>query len=284
MVLWCYGVYQPIQAAFITQVGIFVCLLRHIIAKKMLLPNWVKQNNKRGLSMRFVNQQNEIFWKNVIKHNLTRYEFKVLIAFVTDAPTYNTTITDLYKRTSIQKPHITRALKGLRYQEILVQNDNKVYSLSEHILQSEYEPVAKSTSDMRKNKEQEYKTGNGNFRQQSDNKKANIAVAEKNIKEMIKKTKQSNSKFDKWISYFSEDRGKNVWCLIEKKPAGGLIRFCEGNHLQTGRTVIAPILIAEEVCRKVLNISDPKEILGYIYSANLDEFMRKYNIRYDPTE
>lgn len=228
--------------------------------------------------MRFKNEQNELFWKNIIKHNLTRYESKVLIAFVTDAPDYPTSITELFKRTAVKKPHISRALKGLCYQDILFKMTG-TYKLNEALLVVDYVPKIISSTAMRKNKDANYTQGNGNFHQQSKNKKIESEKINKNINEMLAKTKNKQILVNKWNSYFSKERSQKIWYFIEQTAVGKRIRSCTGRDPLQDRTVIAPLDIAEEVCKNILNITDPKDMIPYIFSANLDEFLKKYNIK-----
>lgn len=226
--------------------------------------------------MRFRNEQNEIFWRNILKHNLNRYESKVLIAFVTDAPDYSTSITELHKRTRIQRPHISRALKGLCFQNILIKIDGK-YRLNENILKAVYEPNETSTAKQRLAIEKQYNTNHGDFAIQAQIKKQKYEANIEGIRKMQKETAAKKKQLDGWQTYYSDIRLSDIFAKVEERENYKIIRFCTGNPSQD-RTAIAPMEIAEEFCRKVLKIEDPMEIINYIYSPDVAEFQRKYNL------
>lgn len=229
--------------------------------------------------MRFKNEQNEIFWKNIIKHNLTRYEFKVLVAFVTDAPTYRTSINDLKKRTNIKRPHISRALSGLCFQNILFKEDG-IYHLNDILLIDPYEPRTTSSMAYRSSKEQAYVHGNGNFTKQSELKNEKMRIIDENIKNMHRKNKEANTVYNKWHKFYSDYNNSDVWCLCEKNGDKFRVHFSNSNPNLGGRTSIAPLEITEEFCKIILNLINPEEIMPYIYSVCMHDFCKKHNLEY----
>lgn len=227
--------------------------------------------------MRFRNEKNEIFWKNIIKHNLNRYEFKVMIAFVTDAPTYSTSITELFNRTQISKPHISRALRGLCYQKVLFKHDGK-YKLNDATLEESYVPEITSSKNMRKENEASYVDGNGDFKKQAEMRSTKMTVIDENIKKMLKETADEKKLINKWMRFNSDIQGGEVWIKCEPSITGFRVLFSREQNPGMSFTPSAPFEVVEEFCRKILKIESHKEMLNYIHPFDRDRFEDKYKI------
>jgi hypothetical protein len=228
--------------------------------------------------MKFSNTHNETFFLNLIKHDLNLYEWKVILAFIVDHPTeFNISLKTLEDRTNIAQPNISRALKGLVYQDILGKQ-NKKYELNQALLSKEYTPEITSSTEMRKESESTNIEGHGDFAQQSEIKKQKHEANIEGIRKMQKETVAKKKQFDGWQSYYSDIRQHNIFGKVETQESGQIIRFCSGNP-KTDRTSIAPMDIAEEFCREVLKIENPNEMINYMYSAYVVDFAIKHNLK-----
>lgn len=233
--------------------------------------------------MKFKQEQNEIFWLNIVKHDLTRYEFKVLAAFVTDAPQFRTSISIIKDRTGIKNPHISRALSGLCYQNILIKNEDNTLEVAPEILTKEYTPKTCSSLILRKTKEQNYVSGNGDFKKQSEVERVNIEVVDNNVKAIIRKGKQPTNPYNSWHTFNSSYCKSKIWCKVE--PFNEKFKVIYSlEHPKNSYTRIAPLEVTEEFCYEVLKITDPIEILKYIYDPYIDEFCKKHNIKINTRE
>lgn len=231
-----------------------------------------------GINMKFSNTHNETFFLNLIKHDLNLYEWKVILAFIVDHPTdFNISLKVLEQRTNIAPPNISRALKGLIHQGILYK-ENKKYELNKALLSKDYTPAITSSTEMRKENESTNIVGHGDFAQQSAIKKEQGEIAERNIRKMQRETAARKKQIDGWQSYFSDIRKQDIFGKVEELESGQVIKYCSGNP-KTDRTPIAPMDIAEEFCRKVLNIENPSEMINYMYGAYVVDFARKHNLK-----
>ncbi len=229
--------------------------------------------------MKFSNQYNEIFFNNIIKHDLTMYEWKVITTFVTDSEEFNISLKEIERRTEIAQPNISKSLKGLVYQGILIKDEKKKYILNDALLDKEYSPSVTSSSDTRRQDDSAEPKNSGNFKRQAEIKEEKMAVIDENIKKMQKETAaKKKRKYPGWDTYFSNFAQAEISVKIEEHDGGAIIRWCSGNP-NTGRTSIAPQEVAEEVCREILKIEDPNEMIKYMYSPYQDDFIRKYNLK-----
>jgi sugar-specific transcriptional regulator TrmB len=220
--------------------------------------------------------QNEIFWKNVLKHKLNESEWRVLVAFVLDRSGYPTTQETLSSRTGIAQPNISGVMQSLLHLGILVKQKGKEskYELNPEILESDYQPETQSGVEYRKSLKSKEKKGNGDFKKQAKNKKDRDRAAEENIKKMLKETKLKKQKGG-WTTFHSDVEQSEVAVLVVANGDGSVIKKKSGE-----RIVIVTMELAEEVCRKVLNINDPKEMVRYMDLRYRDDFMDKYKIEH----
>lgn len=131
---------------------------------------------------------NEIFWTNILKHDLTQREWKVIVAFVVDSPNFFITQETLAERTRILQPNINHVLKTLVSMGILYEKDNDYY-LSEEIQKPEYIPLVVSGADFKAEKLKNLNKGNGNFKKQSEIKKQNIINLENSVRKIHQESK-----------------------------------------------------------------------------------------------
>lgn len=231
--------------------------------------------------MKFPNTKSETFFRNLIKHNLNRYEWKVLVAFIVDHPDpkeYSITLPEFVKRTGIKKPNASRSLRGLVFQGILIKDGND-WLLNKTILDSHYEPKAISSTNMRAVEESKNIKGNGNFKGQNEKKKKRNDEIIKNLRRMTKETAaKKRNKYPGWQTYFSNFTQSEVSAKVDQHGEGFVITWCSSGDPNVGRTSIAPQEVAEEFCREILKIEDPNEILKYMYSPYQYDFIRKYNL------
>jgi DNA-binding Lrp family transcriptional regulator len=83
--------------------------------------------------MRYLNKATDII-NYVLSKNLTLYETKIFVSWMTDKENYRTSVTNLAHRLNIQIPHVSRALKNLTEKGILVKNDS-VYELNPELIE-----------------------------------------------------------------------------------------------------------------------------------------------------
>lgn len=145
--------------------------------------------------MKFKNEQNEIFWRNVSeKHKLNQSENRVLMRFVIDAPTFELILSYFSKQLDMKPAHVSRAFKSLVGLGILIPNlSGSKYDVNPLILTKNYEPQYISSTNSRKDIELQYKTGSGNWIKQQETKIENQNQAISNIKKMVKKTREKIS-------------------------------------------------------------------------------------------
>lgn len=228
--------------------------------------------------MKFKQEQNEIFWLNIVKHDLTRHEFKVLVAFVTDAPQFKASVSIIKARTGIKNPHISRAFSGLCYQNILFKNSDNALEISPELLEKEYIPQIINSLNLRKTKEQNYVSGNGDFKNQSEVRRVNAEVVDNNIKAMLRKGKQPLNPHNSWHTFNSGHFKNKVWCKAEAFHEKFKVIFSLDNPKKS-YTRIAPLGLVEEFCYEILKITDPAEILKYVHNPDIDDFCKKHNIK-----
>ncbi len=226
-------------------------------------------------------QQNEIFWKNILKHDLTESEWKVIIAFVVDAPGFPVAQKVLVNRTRIDQPNVSTILKSLLQIGILIKDAKENYEINPALIDlgNAYEPQEVSTLEFWKGVKAPKNPGSGNFKKQAETKKEKLAIAENNIRKMHKEAAAKKKQLDEWQSFYSDVRQHNIFAKVEQRESGKIIIFSSGNP-KTDRTAIAPMDIAEEYCRKVLKMDNPDEIICYIYgSQEQNDFRTKYNLK-----
>lgn len=246
--------------------------------------------------MKFQNQQNEYFWENISKFDLSGETFRVLCAWVIDVPETHPTpffpaISIIMKRTGIKyKQQVSRAYKDLVERGILEEIETKgstqAYKLNSELLEKgfqppNFEPV--ELNDEEESPEQiEYENSvippdihAGIGKNQRIHKNQDTDVKEKIQKEAAAKKKR---KYPGWDTFFSESQNEEVSVQAEERENGFLVRWCRGNP-KTDRTSIPPQDVIEEFCREVLNIEDPMEIYRYMYAPYQDDFLRKYNLK-----
>lgn len=232
--------------------------------------------------MKFPNQFNEIFFNNIIKHDLTMYEWKVITTFVTDSEEFNISLKEIERRTGIAQPNISKSLKGLVYQGILIKDENRKYILSEALLDKDYSPSVTSSSETRRPDDSSEPKSSGNFKRQAELKREKNQVAEANLKKMYKekaekKRAAKKEVFGIWLLHRSQSRGKEISILIERtSPGYGQIKVRE-NPADESQICLADFTIIEEVCREILGISAPGSMLAYVDAREVDNFLDRYH-------
>lgn len=101
--------------------------------------------------MKFHRDQNETFWKNICRFDLTQYEFRVLMAWVTDNPEtdekpFFPALSVIAERTGLKhSTNVSRAYRGLVARGILQKIETKgstqAYKLNPALLVEGYIPI-----------------------------------------------------------------------------------------------------------------------------------------------
>lgn len=227
--------------------------------------------------MKYPNTKSETFFRNLLKHSIKQNEWKVLIAFIVDHPTeYHITLPEFVKRTGINKPNVSRALRGLMNMGILTKDKSNNYILTEEILNEEYEPNNYSTTQMRIDEEASNIPGNGDFAKQAKIKKQKLKIAEHNVKKMITET-QKKKQNKEWTKFYSDLRKKEIYLKTENYGNRKILYYRD--KLESGIQAWAPKDLIIEYFNNVLNIFDPEEIVKFMHPNDAEDYIIENNLK-----
>lgn len=236
--------------------------------------------------MKFQNEQNEFFWENISKFDLSGETFRVLCAWVIDVPETHAkrffpAISIIMQRTGIKhKQQVSRAYKDLVERGILEEIETKgstqAYKLNPDLLKKGYQPPDFEPVELNVDEESPEQI---EYENSVVPPALNPGIGKKDAGQNQKETVAPKSSLNRWIHFMSPSQQQELWAKCEIVSYGFKITFSRSKNPKEGFTSVAPAEVVEDFCREVLKIELPEQMLEYIDPRDRDRFKDKHKIR-----